>query len=150
MSTHCDEHRFFPFLSFLFHLVLSSFSFSILFLLISVESTHHEKHRFLHFFPFLFSLCFGYFFFLFLHFVLLNLLQSTLLDEHKFLPVLSFYYLHFLFFSSFLTLIRVACQPLPKEGRVVFKTPTSRGKGGGARLFKTKTLDFESSVKVKF
>ena len=49
-----------------------------------------------------------------------------------------------------LTLIRVACQPLPKEGLVVFKTPTSRGRGGGARLFTTKTLDFESSAKVKF
>ena len=49
-----------------------------------------------------------------------------------------------------LTLIKVACQPLPKEGLVVFKTPTSRGRGGGARLFTTKTLDFESSVKVKF
>ena len=48
-----------------------------------------------------------------------------------------------------LTLIRVACQPLPKEGLVVFKTPT-RGRRGGARLFTTKTLDFESSVKVKF
>ena len=39
---------------------------------------------------------------------------------------------------------------LPKEGLVVFKTPTSRGRGGGARLFTTKTLDFESLVKVKF
>ena len=30
-----------------------------------------------------------------------------------------------------LTLIRVACQPLPKEGLVVFKTPTSTGRGWG-------------------
>ena len=43
-----------------------------------------------------------------------------------------------------LTLIKVACQPLPKEGLAVFKTPTSRGRGGGDRLFTTKTLDFES------
>ena len=48
------------------------------------------------------------------------------------------------------TLIKVACKPLPKEGLVVFKTPTRRGRGGGARLFTKKTLDFESSVKVKF
>ena len=47
-----------------------------------------------------------------------------------------------------LTLIKVACQPVAKEGLVVFKTPTSRGRWGGARLFTTKTL--ESSVKVKF
>ena len=51
------------------------------------------------------------------------------------------------YFQKRLTLIRVACQPLLKAGLVVFKTPTSRGRGGGARLF---TLDFESSVKVKF
>ena len=45
----------------------------------------------------------------------------------------------------------VTCQPLPKEGLVVFKTPTGTVEvGGEARLFKTKTLDFESSVKVKF
>ena len=48
-----------------------------------------------------------------------------------------------------LTLIKVACQPL-KEGLVAFKTSTSRGRGGGARLLTTKTLDFESWVKVKF
>ena len=53
-----------------------------------------------------------------------------------------------MFVNVYLTLIKVACQPLPKEGLVVFKTPTSRGRG--ARLFTTKTLDFESSVKVKF
>ena len=29
-----------------------------------------------------------------------------------------------------LTLIKRACQPLPKEGLFVFKTPTSRGRGG--------------------
>ena len=44
----------------------------------------------------------------------------------------------------------MAYQPLPKEGLVAFKTPTNRGRGGGARLFMTKTLDFEGSVKVKF
>ena len=40
--------------------------------------------------------------------------------------------------------------PIKSGMLVVFKTPTSRGRGGGARLFTTKTLDFESSVKVKF
>ena len=48
-----------------------------------------------------------------------------------------------------LTLIRVACQPLPLP-LLLFKTPASRGREGGARLFTAKTLDFESSVKVKF
>ena len=52
--------------------------------------------------------------------------------------------------NNALTLIKVACQPLRKKGLVVFKTPASRGRGGGTRIFTTKVLDFESSVKVKF
>ena len=37
-----------------------------------------------------------------------------------------------------LTLIKVACQPLPKEGLFVFKTPTSRGRGGWGQTFHNK------------
>ena len=52
--------------------------------------------------------------------------------------------------DSSLTLIRVACQPLPKEGLVVFKTPTSRGGGVGLDFSQQKRLTLRARWRSSF
>ena len=42
------------------------------------------------------------------------------------------------------TLIKVACKPLPKEGLVVFKTPTRRGRGMGLDFSRQKRLNLKA------
>ena len=49
-----------------------------------------------------------------------------------------------------LTLIRMACQPLPKEGLVVFKTPTSRGRGVGLDFSRQKRLTLRARWRSSF